>query len=332
MAFVIESKGQKEDSSVEICSIRFGGIIKRMVYKRTIYKKRIFLMLLIGMLCIVPIKAKASNADKWQKEWDSLCYGMEQDAKKLLEKEITSEKEDLSSEEKSTTIKNFDVSNAIPMWTLYSDLTMLSDYHKNNNDFSKLIKWDNRWYIPAETITGTYASILLQREKDGYHIYGQYFDKDDNYIADNASEIKEKIKKKLPDTEIEHVMNVSVPFYKINLIYIKQSDEEEMVIPYQADGADTLDNIGEKSGTMYSVSKFISDMENVYQEYTEEELEKTVQKNKEEMTLGGALEPKNKVSQVKEKNTGNSARYIIFATGIAIIAVFGVIVYIKKVK
>ena len=41
-------------------------------------------MLLIGMLCIVPIKAKASNADKWQKEWDSLCYGMEQDAKKLL--------------------------------------------------------------------------------------------------------------------------------------------------------------------------------------------------------------------------------------------------------
>lgn len=47
---------------------------------------------------------------------------------------------------------------------------------------------------------------------------------------------------------------------------------------------------------------------------------------------GGALEPKNKVSQVKEKNTGNSARYIIFATGIAIIAVFGVIVYIKKVK
>ena len=72
MAFVIESKGQKEDSSVEICSIRFGGIIKRMVYKRTIYKKRIFLMLLIGMLCIVPIKAKASNADKWQKEWDSL--------------------------------------------------------------------------------------------------------------------------------------------------------------------------------------------------------------------------------------------------------------------
>ena len=73
-------------------------------------------------------------------------------------------------------------------------------------------------------------------------------------------------------------------------------------------------------------------MENVYQEYTEEELEKTVQKNKEEMTLGGALEPKKKVSQVKEKNTGNSARYIIFATGIAIIAVFGVIVYIKKVK
>lgn len=81
---------------------------------------------------------------------------------------------------------------------------------------------------------------------------------------------------------------------------------------------------------MYSVSKFISDMENVYQEYTEEELEKIVQKNKEEMTLGGALEPKKKVSQVKEKNTGNSARYIIFATGIAIIAVFGVIVYIKK--
>ena len=91
----------------------------------------------------------------------------------VLKKEITFNDKDVSEEEKATTIKSYDINNAVPMWTLSSDMTMIADYHKNNNSLSGLIKWSDRWYIPAKTMTGEDATILLQKEKDGYHVYGQ---------------------------------------------------------------------------------------------------------------------------------------------------------------
>lgn len=82
-----------------------------------------------------------------------------------VKKEITFNDKDVSEEEKATTIKSYDINNAVPMWTLSSDMTMIADYHKNNNSLSGLIKWSDRWYIPAKTMTGEDATILLQKKK-----------------------------------------------------------------------------------------------------------------------------------------------------------------------
>ena len=177
-------------------------------------------------LKIMECEAKAAdiNAYEWEKEWTGLQKQMADGATAVLKKEITFNDKDVSEEEKAITIKSYDINNAVPMWTLSSDMTMIADYHKNNNSLSGLIKWIDRWYIPAKTMTGEDATILLQKEKDGYHVYGQYFGNDDNYVADTADEIKDKIKKELSGVYITEVRNISIPFYDINLIYIRQED------------------------------------------------------------------------------------------------------------
>ena len=274
--------------------------------------------------------AQAADINDWTKEWGELQKQMEDEALPVLKKEIEFGNEDVSDEEKSTTIKSYDISNAIPMWTLSSDVTMISDYHKNNDSLLELIEWNNRWYIPATTMTGEYASILLQKEKDGYHVYGQYFGNDDNYIADTADEIKNKIEKELSDMKIAKIRNISIPFYKVNLVYIKQADGKERVIPYQAENAMTLNDIGEKKGTIYSVSEFISDMENKYEEYSEQELKQIIEKNKAEMNLGGNLQPKKRISVEKDNSQNDFFKYYIIIA-IAIVVALGGLLGVKFV-
>lgn len=274
--------------------------------------------------------AQASDINDWTKEWGELQKQMEDEALPVLKKEIELGNEDVSDEEKSTTIKSYDISKAIPMWTLSSDVTMISDYHKNNDSLSELIEWNDRWYIPATTMTGEYASILLQKEKDGYHVYGQYFGNDDNYIADTADDIKNKIEKELSDTKIAKIRNISIPFYKVNLVYIKQADGKERVIPYQAENAMTLNDIGEKKGTIYSVSEFISDMENEYEEYSEQELKQIIEKNKAEINLGGNLQPKKRISVEKDNSQNDFFKYYIIIA-IALVVAFGGLLGVKFV-
>lgn len=248
-------------------------------------------------------EVKAADISEWEKEWIDLQKQMADEASAVLKKEITFNDEDVSEEEKSTTIKSYDINNAVPMWTLSSDMTMISDYHKNNDSLSGLIKWSDGWYIPAKTMTGGNASILLQREKDGYHVYGQYFGNDDNYIANTTDEIKNKIKKELSGVKITEVRNVSIPFYEVNLVYVRQEDREEKIIPYQAESATTLNDIGEEEGKLYTVSEFMSDMENEYDEYSEKELEQIVKENKVKQNLGGGLLPKKKKVEDKDKSS-----------------------------
>lgn len=287
--------------------------------------------LLICVLYGLDCNVQAAYINEWEKEWQDLCEKMELEAATVLKNEIAFGNEDMSDEDKSTALKSYYLSNAIPMWTLSSEFTMFSDYHKNNNDFSELIKWDDRWYIPAITMTGGHASILLQKEDDGYHIYGQYFDDDDNYIADNVNEIKDKIKKELPNVKIDSIRNISIPFYKINLIYIRQADGKDKVIPYQAYGATTLNDINEKSGKVYSVSQFISDMENIYEEYTEQELEQIIKKNKTEMSLGGSLQPKKKISvEISKEKNSFTEYYICIVIVILMVGFVGVRFCYKK--
>ena len=238
------------------------------------------IILKIGLLCFLSIcilcgmnrYVHAADTDEWEEEWENLRKQMELESQAVLNKEIQFGNDNMSTEEKSTALKSYDISNAIPLWTLSSDVTLLSDYHKHHDDFSKLTEWNNRLYIPATTMTDAYASILLQKEKDGYQIYAQYFGEDELYIADTADEIKDKIKNEFKNKEIKQIRNISVPFYKMNLIYVRESDGKEKIIPYQAAEATTLNDINEKNGSVYSVSRFISDMENAYEEYTEQEL------------------------------------------------------------
>ena len=120
-------------------------------------------------LKIMECEAKAAdiNSYEWEKEWTGLQKQMADGATTVLKKEITFNDKDVSEEEKATTIKSYDINNAVPMWTLSSDMTMIADYHKNNNSLSGLIKWSDRWYIPAKTMTGEDATILLQKENSG---------------------------------------------------------------------------------------------------------------------------------------------------------------------
>ena len=247
-------------------------------------------------LKIMECEAKAAdiNAYEWEKEWTGLQKQMADGATAVLKKEITFNDKDVSEEEKATTIKSYDINNAVPMWTLSSDMTMIADYHKNNNSLSGLIKWSDRWYIPAKTMTGEDATILLQKEKDGYHVYGQYFGNDDNYVADTADEIKDKIKKEL----------------------------------YQSESAITLNDIGEEEGKLYTVSEFISNMENEYEEYSEQELKQIVKENKTQQNLGGSLLPKKKKVEEKDKSSDFFSGHITIMI-ISIVLAVGVLFVIK---
>ena len=270
-------------------------------------------------------EVKAADTSEWEKEWTALQKQMADEASVVLKKEITFNDEDVSEEEKSTTIKSYDINNAVPMWTLSSDMTMISDYHKNNDSLPGLIKWNDRWYIPAKTMTGGDASILLQKEKDGYHVYGQYFGNDDNYIADTTDEIKNKIKKELSGVKITEVRNISIPFYEINLVYVRQGDGEEKIIPYQAESATTLNDIGEEEGKLYTVSEFMSDMESEYDEYSQKELEQIIKENKVKQNLGGGLLPKKK----KVKDRDKPSNYFLGHVTIIVILVVGIFFAMK---
>lgn len=298
--------------------------------KSIVLKASLVCLFLIWIFCNMNCRnVRASNEDQWEKEWEDLRKQMERESRSVLKKEITFGNEDMSEEEKSTSLKLYDIDNAIPMCTLSSDVTMLADFHKNDDDFSKLIQWNNRWYIPATTMTDGYASILLQKEKDGYQVYAQYFGDDEVYIADTEKEIKDKIKKEFQDTEIKQVQNISVPFYNLNLVYIKESDGEEKVIPYQAFGAATLDDINEKSGSVYSVSRFISDMESAYEEYTEKELAQIKEENETDGGgIGGALLPKKKMQSEAKKEDGDSAINYTIIVICSLFAIFVVMIFI----
>lgn len=276
--------------------------------KSIVLKASLMCLFIICMLCNMNYRnVRASDVNQWEKEWEDSRRQMERESRSVLEKEIIFGNEDMTDEEKSTSLKSFDIDNAIPICTLSSDVTMLADYHKHGDDFSKLIQWDNRWYIPGTTMTDGYASILLQKEKDGYQVYAQYFGDDEVYIADTGQEIKDKIKKEFKNTEIERIKIISVPFYKMNLVYIKQSDGNEKIIPYQGTGATTLVDINEKSASVYSVARFISDMESAYDEYTEKELARIQEENEMgEGGIGGALLPKKKMHRGARKENGDS--------------------------
>lgn len=296
--------------------------------KKTVIRFKICICLLtvsLGML----FYQKNLAASDWETKWDQQQSEMSEQAKDVLESQVTLGDAKTDTSEKSTTIQKYDILEAVPVCYLKSDLSMLADYHKQGDDFSKLIQWTDCWYIPAQTMTDEYASIFLQKQKEKYDVSGVYFGEDDLYIAQSNSEIKQIVEREFATESLELVQNILIPFYDLNLLYVRQINGEEYVIPYTSSISDTLDTIHEKQGKVYTVKQFISDMEQGYEEYSDEEIKEIIETNKKESLLGGATQPKKKV--VTAANTSQSSNKMMSENNTAyrwsiiiVVVIFGV--------
>lgn len=261
--------------------------------------------------------ASAESKPDWEVSYEEMRMEMEQESKTVLGQEIKlKEKEKVSEEEQGTALVSYDIKNAIPVWSLESDITMIADYKEQDEDFSNLLKWENKWYIPAVTASGSHASIFLQKEEGTYHVYGTFFDEDEVYAAEKMEEIASTVSGKV-GTDVVSVKTVSVPFYLMNLVYVQKENGEELVLPYEAGSSNVLENIQEDSGEVYEAEDFIKDMDRTYEEYTKEEIEAIREKN----TLGGVY-PRLRPVQGDRSGMNENIKWIILGCGgILIIAI-----------
>ena len=118
-------------------------------------------------------------------------------------------------------------------------------------------------------MAGTYASIYIQKEGTKYEVYGTYLGDDYIYVADDMDSIKSIIKQDFDD-DIVDVKTVNLPFYEMNLIYVKDAKDNEYVIPYEAPYSSqltpVLETIGKEEGKVLlfadDILVFISDSKN----------------------------------------------------------------------
>ncbi len=150
-------------------------------------------------------------------------------------------------------------------------------------------------------MAGTYASIYIQKEGTKYEVYGTYLGDDYIYVADDMDSIKSIIKQDFDD-DIVDVKTVNLPFYEMNLIYVKDAKDNEYVIPYEAPYSSqltpVLETIGKEEGKVYELSEYIQGMDNFIEEHTEKELRTLVS----EMGYGGRVQLRLKVPSDKKNN------------------------------
>lgn len=267
----------------------------------------------------------AQTKSDWKVSYEEMRAEMEKESRDVLEEEITDKtKEEVSEEDWDTALISYDIKNAIPVWSLESDFTMIADYKKNKRDFSKLIKWENKWYIPAVTMAESDAHIFLQKEEGAYHVYGVFFDNTEVYAADTMDEIKSIVDEEV-GTDVVSVKIVSIPFYYMNLLYVQKGNGKEFVLPYEAGNSNVLENLDTEAGTVYKVADFMADMDRTYDEYTEEELKEISAKK----TYGGFLQPKLKSVQERDSGIVGSKIFIIFGIGGIIVAVLAIL-WVKR--
>jgi hypothetical protein len=272
------------------------GVKERMDDCMRKERKRWVLWAVTVTVCFLCGQKEVSAQSGWKDSYEQMRVEVEQNAQTVLEKEIADkDRTDVDDEDKGIILTSYDIKNAIPVWSLKCDATMLADYKAQNNDFSKIIQWENKWYVPAVTMSGSQASIFLQKEDGEYKVYGTFFDEDEIYIADTMDEIKLIVDKKVGKNAVS-VKIISIPFYNMNLLYVQDSSGKEFVIPYEAVGANVLENIDEQAGKVYSITDFIADMERSYDEYTIDEM-KEISAQK---TLGGGIQPKLKPVRDRE--------------------------------
>ena len=234
--------------------------------------KILVILLLLSSILVTKSAASAKENKIWLDTYEEMCSEMEQEAKDIVQKEIsTKEKKDVAKEDLGMQLASCDMENAIPLWDMPYDFRMIADYKKYDGDFSKLIIWKNKWYIPAQTMAGTYASIFLQKEDTKYEVYGIFFGEDCVYAADDMQSIKSMIRQNFGD-DIADVKTIYLPFYNMNLIYVQDADNKEYVMPYEATFTTVLETIGGEEGKVYELSDYIKEIDNHFEEYTEVEL------------------------------------------------------------
>lgn len=264
------------------------------------YGTMLITMLFLSGALVSKSTASAAEDKNWLDVYEEMRSEMEQEAKDIIQREISTEaKKDVAKEDLGTLLESCDIKNAIPLWDMPNDFQMIADYKKYDGDFSKLITWNNAWYIPAQTMAGTYASIYIQKEGTKYEVYGTYLGDDYIYVADDMDSIKSIIKQDFDD-DIVDVKTVNLPFYEMNLIYVKDAKDNEYVIPYEAPYSSqltpVLETIGKEEGKVYELSEYIQGMDNFIEEYTEKELRTLVS----EMGYGGRVQLRLKVPSDKK--------------------------------
>ena len=272
-----------------------------------------------------PASANAETKPDWEISYEEMRTEMEQESKSVLEQEITLKtKEEVSEEEQGMTLVSYDIKNAIPVWSLDCDVTMIADYKEQDGEFSKILKWENKWYIPAVTAVGSHASIFLQKEEGAYHVYGIFFDEDEVYAAETMEEIASTITEKV-GTDVVSVKTVSVPFYLMNLLYVQKENGEDFILPYEAGKSNVIENIKGESGKVYEAEDFIEDMDRTYDEYTKEEIKEMAAKK----TLGGVY-PKLKPLSENGSGIGKSIGFILFGCGGVLVAALTILLVRRR--
>lgn len=289
------------------------------------YGKLFTILLLISGIFFAKSTANAEENKNWLDTYEEMRNEMEQEAKDIVQKEISKkEKKDVAEEDLGTLLASCDIENAIPLWQMPYDFRMIADYKKNDGDFSKFITWNNEWYIPAQTMSGTYASIYTQKEGTKYEVYGIYLGDDSIYAADDMESIKSIVKQNFGDDAAD-VRIINLPFYEMNLIYVKNIENNEFIMPYEARLTNVIETIGGETGKVYELSDFIQEMDDHFEEYTEQEL-RTIASQE---SAGGKPELKLKTSPEKENNFIFS---IVIAGILLIICIFAVIYTTKRMR
>ena len=290
------------------------------------HKKLLIILLFLGGILVTKSTTSAAKDNNWLDIYEEMRCEMEEETTDLLQKEISSKsKEEVDKDNWWTTLVSYDIKNAIPVWKIEYDFQMIADYKKYDKDFSKLVTWNNMWCIPAKTMDNADVTIIIYKEGQQYKRSGIYLDEDNIYVAESMETIKSIVKQNFEDN-VSDVKTIYLPFYDMNLLYIKDVDGKEYIMPYESRLTTVIEVIGGESGQVYELSDFIQEMDNHFEEYTEKELKTIASQG----LLGGRPELKLKTPPTEKNNHLFLISSLIIVSILLIVA--AVIMIVKRTR
>lgn len=293
-------------------------------------RKRIFIshFCFLVLMCVSfifgrEISVSAEEKIKtWKTTYEEMRFEMEQEAEDAVKKWMSAEKKsEVEEKDWDSKLVSYDFKNAIPVSILQFDETMIADF-KEERAFSKLIKWEDRWYVPVKTMADRTVSAAVEPVKGKYKVCAVYMDEDGIYIEGGMPAIMSQIEDKFGD-EAEEVNIVKVPYYCLTLLYVQTKKGDEYIIPYQGSRYHVLGTIGFIPGEKYRVEEFISELDRHYEEYTKEELMEMYEKG-----LAGGGQPRLKV--VSDKKPSVVPKVLVGITGMVVLVLLFVLFDTKR--